>query len=106
MISTSEKRRWGGREGRRSKFGNINKRPRVSENLEGHGSEDTKNQANTTCGFCTFCAVFRCAIRGASRVQIVGVGVGARARCLGGIRRSAEPSERKKGGKGEYMGTK
>lgn len=31
MISTSEKRRWGGREGRRSKFGNIKTYHGVSE---------------------------------------------------------------------------
>ena len=31
MISTSEKRRWGGREGRRSEFGNIEPYRRVSE---------------------------------------------------------------------------
>lgn len=86
MISTSEKRRWGGREGRRSKSGNIKTYSGVSENLEDHGGEDTKNQANTTSGFCTVCAVFRCrTVRGVSRVQVAGVG----ARCLGGgVRRS------------------
>jgi hypothetical protein len=75
-----------------------------SENLEDHSGEGTKNQTDTTSSFCTICTIFGCG--GASWVQIVSVGVGgARARCLGGICRNAEPNEKKKkkrGGKCEH----